>query len=243
MPGGYRQVVTSTLSRPPAADVAPGPIPDDDDGEGGVGAVVRAAVGAARRAGTFSTSSIAEAIEAPVRALSRRAVSRAVAQPEPVSNMTKLADALGERSKAPLLGGATATALAAKVARRIGPLRFLARRTPMWIVAAAIPALHASITRGADELALVASHLVHRARASGVEPDPERVRRAAVQLVSGSSVDTNVEPRHATLAVAWLQRALRSTLPFASGVATRNPEGLAAAAATVPASSLASQAG
>ena len=224
---GSVSTVTSTVSRPAATS----PDPDDD---GGVGAVVRSAVGAGRRAGSLTASSVLDALEAPLRALSRKVVAEALAQPRAVSNTTRLAEALGERAKAPLLGGATATALATKVARRVGPLRFLARRTPMWIVAAAIPALTASIARGKDELELVASHLVHRARAAGVEPDAERLRRATVQLVSGGSVDPGTDPSHIPLARAWLQRGLRATLPFAPGVSTRNPEGLAAAAAAVP---------
>lgn len=229
---GTVPTVTSTLPRPAAAS------PEDGD-DGGVKSVVRTAVGAARRAGSFTASSVVDALEAPIRALSRKAVADALGQPQPVSNTTKLAEALAERPKAPLLGGASATALAAKVARRFGPLRFLARRTPMWIVAAAVPALTASIARGRSELELVASHLVHRSRAAGIEPDPERVRRATVQLVSASRVDPNVDARHAPLARAWLQRAVRSTLPFASGIATRNPEGLAAAASAVPVTHLA----
>lgn len=229
---GSVSTVTSTLSRPAATT----PEPDDD---GGVGAVVRSAVGAARRAGSFTASGVADALEAPLRALSRKAVAGALAQPQPVSNTTRLAEALGERPKSPLLGGATATALATKVARRFGPLRFLAKRTPMWILAAAVPALTASIARGRNELELVASHLVHRSRAAGIEPDPERVRRATVQLVSAGTVDPGVDARHAPLAVAWVQRGLRSTLPFAAGVSTRNPEGLAAAASAVPVAHLA----
>ncbi|MFP5320121.1 MAG: hypothetical protein ACLGI2_17735 [Acidimicrobiia bacterium] len=220
--------MTSTVSRPQ------GPSPEPADDDGGVGAAVRSAMGAAQRMGSFSAAGVVDALEAPLRALSRKAAADALAQPQPVSNTTRLAEALGERPKAPLLGGATATALATKMARRVGPLRFLARRTPMWILAAAVPALTASIARGRDELELVASHLVHRARAAGVEPDAERLRRAAVQLVSAGKVDPDTDPSHISLARAWLQRGLRSTLPFAPGVATRNPEGLAAAAAALP---------
>jgi hypothetical protein len=114
-----------------------------------------------------------------------------------------------------------------------GIFGFLARRTPLWLVATAVPALVASVTRGADELRLLASHLVHRARAKGIEPDPERVRRAAVQIASRQAVDPEREPSHGRLVVAWLRRAFRAALPFTAGVATSDPEGLAAAAADV----------
>lgn len=204
----------------------------------GVGDLVRTVVNSAGRAGTMSLAALGDAIEGPGRALAGRIAAGAVSQPRPVADPNALAGALDEQPRSPLLGGATGAALAAKVARRVGPLRFFARRTPMWVVVTAAPALHASVARGAEELALVASHLVHRARSAGVEPDPERVRRAAVQLVSGTPVDPTAEPRHAPLVGAWLQRALRATLPFSTGVATRNPSSLAHAAAAVDPSTL-----
>lgn len=195
--------------------------------------LVRAMVTAACRAGSSSVTAVGDAVESPCRKLARRIATTAVDQPKPVAGRSDLADALEAQPRSPLLGGATGAAVVAKVAGRVGPMRFLARRTPMWLVITAVPAVHASVTRGAEELALVASHLVHRARAAGVQPDPERVRRVAVQLLSGSSVNADAEPRHAPLAVAWLQRALRSALPFSPGVATRDPGGLARAAAAV----------
>jgi len=213
--------------------------PDD----GGVGAAVRALVrtgiGAAARAGTISLSTVGDVLEAPGRALAGRIAAGAVSRPRPVATRAELVDALEEQPRSPLLGGATGAALAARVARRVGPLRFLAKRTPLWLVITAAPAVHASVARGAEELAVVASHLVHRAEAAGVAPDPERVRRAAVQLLTRVPVDPSVEPRHAPLAVAWLQRALRATLPFSPGVATREPGSLARATLAVDPATLA----
>ena len=80
---------------------------------------------------------------------------------------------------------------------------------------------------------MVTSHLVHRAQAEGVEPDLERVRRAAVQIVSHRPVDPETEPSHGRLAVHWLRRAFRAALPFTAGVATADPAGLAREAAEV----------
>lgn len=230
--------------RAPPLDPARGrPSGADAEGEGGIGGAVRsfvrAAVGAAGRAGSVSLSTLGDALEGPGRALSARTVASVVDAPRPVADRSELADALEEQPRAPLLGGATGAALATRVARKVGPLRFLARRTPMWLVITAVPALHASASRGSDELALVASHLVHRARAAGVQPDPDRVRRAAVQLLSEVRVDPAVEPRHAPLATAWLQRAVRATLPFSPGVVTRNPAALARATAAVDPATLA----
>ena len=209
---------------------------------GAIRDVVRAAMTSVSRAGSVSLSAVGDAVEGPGRALAGRIAANAVDRPRPVAERATLAGALSEQPNAPLLGGSTGAAVAAKVAGRVGPLRFLARRTPLWLIVTALPALHASVTRGAEELNLVASHLLHRARAAGHEPDPDRVRRAAVQILSGATVDPDDEPRHALLAVAWLQRALRAALPFSPGVGTRNPGALARAASTVDPSALASPA-
>ncbi|MGI8684880.1 MAG: hypothetical protein ACR2MO_07305 [Acidimicrobiales bacterium] len=219
-------------------EMDPGP---DDTGVGAaVRAMVRTAIGAVGRAGSTSLSAAGDVLEVPGRALAGRIAASAVSHPRPVAERPDLVNALEENKRSPLLGGATGAALATRVARRVGPLRFLARRTPMWLAITAVPAVHASVARGAEELAVVASHLVHRARAAGVQPDPERVRRAAVQLLSRVPVDPSVEPRHAPLATAWLQRALRATLPFSPGVATRDPGSLARATVSVDPATLGS---
>lgn len=232
--------VGSTGSRDPdpGADDRPA---DGDGTAASVAALVRAVLQAVLRAGRLSADTAGDLLEGPSRALARRGTDAALAQPRAVEDRAALARALSEKPSGPLLGGASAAAMAARVARRFGPLRFLGRRTPVWMVAALVPALHASVTWGVEELRLVASHLVHRARAAGVEADPERVRRAAAQLVAGQRVDPSAEPRHSQLAVAWLQRAVRATLPLAKGVSTQDPHGLATAAASVDPSVLAAR--
>lgn len=204
--------------------------PDDT----AVKAVVNGLKAAIAKAGSLTASGLTEAVDAPVRALTRRAAEHAVAAPRPLADEKALARVLAERPGTPAIGSAAATALAAKVAQRFGKLKFFARRTPMWVVAAVGPALYASVTRGADEIGMISSHLVHRARAAGMEPDPERVRRAAVQLATGTPVDTSTDPRHGPLVLSWLTRALKAALPFGAAVATRDPASLAAATASVP---------
>lgn len=230
--------MTTAMDTEPPADKMP-PLPGN---EGGIAAAIKDLVGAvisaARQAGSFSLATMGDAVEGPARALAGRIVTGAVNQPRPVAKEAELAGALDDQPRSPLLGGATGAALAAKVARRVGPLRFLARRTPLWLLVTAAPALHASVALGAQELALVSSHLVHRARRAGLEPDPERVRRVSVQLLLGATVDPGVEPRHTPLAVTWVQRALRAALPFSSGVATRESGSLAQAASFVDVASL-----
>ncbi len=186
------------------------------------------------KAGSITASGLTEAVDAPVKALTRRAAEQATAAPRPLADEHSLARALADRPGTPAIGSAAATALAARVAGRVGKLKFLARRTPMWVVAAVGPTLYASVTRGADEIGMISSHLVHRTRAAGMEPDPERVRRAAVQLATGVAVDTGVDARHGPLVLSWVTRAVRAALPFGAAVATRDPASLAAAAARVP---------
>ncbi|MEO7442854.1 MAG: hypothetical protein ABIW46_04900 [Acidimicrobiales bacterium] len=213
-------------------------------GGGGVGeavaALVRATVAGAGQAGRQSADALGQAVEAPGRAVARRVTAQALARPptRPLGDRASLAAALGSRAtrRAPVASGGAA--MAAKLAGRVGPLRFLARRTPMWMLVAAAPALRSSIARGADELGLVVSYLVGRARDAGVQPDPDRLRRAAVQIVSGLPVDPGVEPSHARLALAWIERAAREALPLAAGTAMADPEGVARAADEVSPRSL-----
>jgi hypothetical protein len=159
--------------------------------------------------------------------------------PNRVAAEDVLADELAAPVQPPAaVSKATVAMLAARVARRFGPLKAVFGRTPTWMLAAAVPALYASVVHGAGELRLVASHLVLRARAAGFEPDPDRVRRVAVQVLRSEPVDPTTEPRHGPLAVRWLRRAGWAALPFTKGVATRDPDGMAAAAASVPPSLL-----
>jgi len=204
-----------------------------------VGAVVRATTDAVRGAGRFSASAVAASADSAVGILTRRVVATALARPRPVPDAPSLARALSDQPSPPTVGTATAAALAARAASRLGPLRFLARRTPMWILAVVGPALYEAVSRGADELGLVASHLVLRARAAGVEPDPERLRRAAVQISCGRAVDPEMSPPDGGLAFTWLRRALRSTLPLAHSVGTGHPDRVAGDAARVPPDQLA----
>ncbi|MGH9287385.1 MAG: hypothetical protein ACRD0V_03660 [Acidimicrobiales bacterium] len=195
--------------------------------------VVHAAVDVLARAGGASVGAVTDAVEGAGRALTRKMVGDAVTSPRAMAERETLTRALAQRQVAPALAGATAAALGLRLAGRIRRLGFLARRTPLWLLATALPALVASVTRGAYELELVASHLVLRARAKGIEPDPERVRRVAVQIASRRVVDPEQEPKHGPLVVSWLRRAFRAALPFTAGVATSDPDGLAAAAAEV----------
>jgi hypothetical protein len=227
-----------------ARDTFPGEPGDDEaavDAE--VRGVVHTAVDTVSRAGTVSFAALTDALESAGRSLTRRVVagaventpgpSRAPVASSALTDRARLAESLAAGPKAPALGSATVAALALKFAGRFRRLGFLARRTPAFLVATAVPALVASVTRGSHELGMIAAHLAQRARAEGVEPDLDRVRRVAVQIMSRRPVDPEAEPSHGALAVGWLRRAARAALPFTSGVVTRDPDGLAATAADV----------
>lgn len=221
---------------------------DDPGVDQAVHGVVHTALDTMSRAGTVSLAALGDALESAARALTRRVVARAVEStprggPAGANDSSKsagtlvdqsvLAESLDAGPTAPMVGPATVAALALKFGGRFRRLKFLAKRSPAFLAATAIPVLVASVTRGAHELGMVASHLVQRARAEGVEPDLDRVRRAAVQIMSRRPVDPETEPSHGALALGWLRRAVRAALPFTSGVATADPRGIAATAARV----------
>ncbi len=210
----------------------PVPVPVDAAVEEEAAGLVRTALDTVARAGTLSVGAVSDALEGGARSLARRVVADSAAR-RTVPDRDALARSLATRPDVPIFATATAAALAIRVAGRFRRLKFLAKRSPMWLLATAVPALLASVSRGAEELGLVAGYLVARARATGVEPDLERVRRSAVQVVTRRTIDPETEPSHGGLAVAWLRRAARAALPFTAGVATADPEGLAAAAEAV----------
>lgn len=233
---GTQDAAPADAPRPaPDAVVA---VPTDPAVPADVRGVVQTAVDAVGRAGTISASAVTDALEGAGRSLSRRVVTEAACRRAELADERRLHDSLADKPNVPALGSATTAAVALKFAGRFRRLGILAKRTPAFLLATALPALVASVARGADELGMVASHLAHRARAEGIEPDIERVRRAAVQIVSHRPVDPEAEPSHGALGLIWLRRAFRAALPFTAGVATADPAGLTTAAAAVDTSLL-----
>ena len=226
-------MVSGTDSPPPVLTTAGGSAPAGVLADQEAAGLVATALDAVSRAGSISASTVGDALDSGARALVRRVVADAASRRRPAPDRAALARSLATRPAAPVLASATAAAVAIRFVSRFKRLNFLAKRSPLWLLATAVPALVASVSRGADELGMVAAYLIGRARAAGVEPDVDRVRRAAVQIVTHRPVDPDAEVSHGKLAVAWLRRAVRAALPFTSGVATADPEGLAAAADAV----------
>ena len=193
----------------------------------------------ARRATRAASSGLSSGVDAAARTLARRVVKGAMADPHDLPDRDTLARALASTDTGPMIGGAAVAALAMSLTRRLKGATFALKRTPLWVATAVGPPLYQSVNRGAQELGLVASPLVVRARRAGIEPDPERVRRVAVQILTGDPVDPTSEPRHGQLGARWLKRAARAAMPLTGDVRTRDPRGLAPIAAGVPTSSLA----
>jgi hypothetical protein len=186
-----------------------------------------------KRAGRNPVRTARDELERAARSFSRRIVLDAIADPQPVDNRIELRDALADDKHSSVIGGATAALAAVKLLEKIGPMKVLSKRTPWLMLATGLPTAYSSFARGADDLALVSSFLVNRARHSNHEPDPDRVRRVAVQLLHDDRVDPDAEPSHGGLVSSWAWRAVRSALPFSGRSAARHARSLSTAAASV----------
>jgi hypothetical protein len=174
-----------------------------------------------------------EGLERVARSFHGRVVADAMQSPRPITDRRALLDALSSPKSFAAVNGATTAFAARKLFERFGPLKVLARRTPWLVAASALPAVYTSLARGRDETALVASFLINQARHANVEPDADRVRRAAIQLLQRERVDPDAEPEHRRLVTSWIRRAVKGLLPFTRTGVTPHAKSLAAAAAAV----------
>ena len=166
-------------------------------------------------------------------ALVRRTVSRAASQPAAIDDQRALQDALAQERTSVGLSASSVTLVAGRLMRRMRPLRRFASKTPAMAAITAVPELYSSIADGLDDLSALASFLVRRAEREGAEVDPDRLRRAVVQLLDGATVDPAVEPEHDRLVWSWIGRSLRRSLPFGSRAGRVDAKRLAARAASV----------
>ena len=167
------------------------------------------------------------------KALVRRSVSRAVAEPAAIADRRALEEALAQERTSVGLSASSATLVAGRLMRRLRPLQRLAGKAPAMAAVTAIPALYSSIADGLDDLGALASFLVRRAEREGDVADADRVRRVAVQLLDGVDVDPDTEPEHDRLLWSWLRRSLRRSLPFGRRAGRIDVKRLAARAASV----------
>jgi hypothetical protein len=181
------------------------------------------------------TQALAGGVEDALRAMVRRRVDRAMRPGAPAVDADALVDALDPRSGpalSPWIGaGAARLARTGRVAKVVGG------RTPLGLAVRFGPAVHAAVTTSIRGIDAAAAHVVHRARAEGVEPDPERVHRVVVQALGGGGIDPHGEADHGRLLRGWLAAAGRRAVPFGDRISGlrggRTPEAIAATLASV----------
>lgn len=120
----------------------------------------------------------------------------------------------------PSAAGSVSTTIVPRILRRVGPLSRVARRSPVGLLASAVPGLVLSVTTTLAELEIVAGHLAARARWSGYEPSPDRVAAAAVQALTGAPVAPHEPPPVLRLLRRWITDGARQLLPFGRPVTT-----------------------
>ncbi len=215
----------------------PVPSPDEEPrGTAGLVAdVVAVLVVAAERARTLGVEGIGllgDGADAAVSALVGARVQRAVDVTRPVAPATDLARALEPPS-----GAATVAAQVGRVSSRLARRSRLARavtgRTPAGLALRLGPAVVDTVRGGVRAVDAVAATVAARARAAGVEPDPDRVRTVVVQALVGDPVDPDASADHARLALAWLARVGADVAPLGLGGVARRLGGQGPAAADV----------
>ncbi len=200
------------------------------------GGVVQAVTSTLAKGGQASAGAVSRSAEGAATTLTGRVIRSALAQPRTIDDTTELARALVTRPTGASLAGPV-VAMAARAASKFGALRFLTRRTPMWLLASLVPALWSAMARGTNELSALASYLALRARSEGIEPEPGRLETAVVQLALGQPVDPGLDVRHGPLVLRWLGSGAWGVLALGNR-GRSDPRRLAAAASAVPPSIL-----
>ena len=102
-------------------------------------------VGTLAKGGQASAAAVSRSTEGAATTLTKRVIRNAVAQPRPEEHRM-LTQALATRPSGATLAGPFA-AMAARAASKVSALRFLTRRTPMWMLATVVPALWSAVAR------------------------------------------------------------------------------------------------
>jgi hypothetical protein len=198
--------------------------------------VVQAVAGTLAKGGQASAAAVSRSTESAATTLTKRVIRNALAQPRDLKNTAALTQALATRPSGTMLAGPIA-AMAARAASKVSALRFLTKRTPMWMLATVIPALWSAVARGTNELSALASYLTVRAESEGVEPDPARLETTVVQIALGQPVDPDADIRHGPLVLRWLGTGAWGIVAMGNR-GRSDPRRLAAAASAVPVSIL-----
>ena len=193
-------------------------------------AVVKAVTGRGRSFAGAGASAVSGGVDDALRALVARRVDHALRPGAAEVSTDELLDALVDRSGSsfsPWLGaGAARLVRTGRVARALGG------RTPLGLIVRFGPALYTAVSSNLRGLDAAAGRLATRARGRKIDPDPERLRRAVVQALTGAPVDPDADADHSALLRVWLGEAGRRAVPFGDHIkglrASRTPEAVAA---------------
>jgi hypothetical protein len=115
-------------------------------------------------------------------------------------------------------GAASAATLLAGTAIAKRTVGFGARRVPVLAAATGAATAMMIVARGLREVRLIASHLVHRARAEGVEVDTRALRAIALQVYlrphEAPSHDDGPSMLTTRVATRWMRTAATTVLPL-----------------------------
>ena len=144
-------------------------------------------------------------------------VDRVIDHPSPVASRDELAEALESTRTSKGGAASVATLLAAtRVARRTVSIG--ARRIPILAAATGTATALTTFAGGFRELRMLASHLVHRARAQGVDVTPTALRTVTLQLYlrpgEAPRVDDPPSMLLPRIATRWVRTATAEVLPL-----------------------------
>lgn len=197
---------------------------DDDEDRRTIDDVVTALRSAIERAGDLGSSgvsAIGQAVDDAVHRLVRQRIDRVLSETTQDDDDERSTSSALARSLEPGTTASTVTSTARRVGRtaaryssRARTLRAATSRTPIGMALSWLPALVDAITTGARQIDAIATNLVARARQAGVEPDPERLERVVVQVLTSRRPDPDEPADHHRLARTWVMQVGRGAAPF-----------------------------
>lgn len=179
-------------------------------------AALQAAIGKGRELGASGLSGLGAGVDDVIRRVVDDRVDPALERVHPPLSPGELTAALaagGRPSVAKQVGSRSVN----RLVRRTGPLRAIGGRTPIGLALRYGPALYDVVGDALRTMDVVATQLASRAADAGVDPDPDRLRAAVVQLLTQRTVDPGGEVDHLALARTWLGRAGSRLMPFGIG--------------------------
>ncbi len=206
---------------------------DDTSAIDDILAVLRVVAGWGRDAAGAGIELLGDGLDDALRVLVHHRVERALAPGAAAVHAPQLVEALGPTSSSGSMAQRFGSG-GARLARRTRLARSVTSRTPVGMALRFGPGLVDVAAGSLRSLDATAAHLVTRARDARIEPDPDRLRAAVVQVLIGDAVDPDADVDHIALARVWLADAARRLAPLGLGGIrglnrSRTPEAIIAA--------------